>query len=86
MDQVTQQNAAMVEEATAASHSLAQEAEELSRLMGQFRVGAKSSAGGRMAKGRATAPQAPVRTARVKVAAVAGGQGRRASEDAWDEF
>jgi len=39
MDQVTQQNAAMVQEATAASHALAAEAEELSRLVGQFNVG-----------------------------------------------
>jgi methyl-accepting chemotaxis protein len=40
MDQVTQQNAAMVEQATAASHSLGQEAEGLARLVGQFRLGA----------------------------------------------
>ncbi len=39
MDQVTQQNAAMVEEATAASHALAAEAGELSRLVAQFSVG-----------------------------------------------
>jgi methyl-accepting chemotaxis protein len=39
MDQVTQQNAAMVEQATASSHSLAQEADELARLFGQFRIG-----------------------------------------------
>ena len=38
MDQVTQQNAAMVEEATAASHGLAQEAESLMGLVGQFRI------------------------------------------------
>ncbi len=38
MDQVTQQNAAMVEEATAASHSLLAEAEELSRLVSQFQT------------------------------------------------
>ncbi len=38
MDQVTQQNAAMVEETTAASHALAGEADELSRLVGQFQV------------------------------------------------
>jgi methyl-accepting chemotaxis protein len=38
MDQVTQQNAAMVEEATAASHSLAGEALELGRLVGQFHL------------------------------------------------
>ncbi len=39
MDQVTQQNAAMVEQATAASHSLSDEAAELARLVGQFRIG-----------------------------------------------
>jgi methyl-accepting chemotaxis protein len=40
MDKVTQQNAAMVEQATAASHSLTSEAEELTRLVGQFKTGA----------------------------------------------
>ena len=39
MDQVTQQNAAMVEQSTAASHGLAGEAQELARLVGQFRIG-----------------------------------------------
>ena len=39
MDQVTQQNAAMVEQSTAASHSLAQEAESLQASVGRFRVG-----------------------------------------------
>jgi methyl-accepting chemotaxis protein len=39
MDQVTQQNAAMVEESTAASHSLAGEAEELSNLVSHFEIG-----------------------------------------------
>jgi methyl-accepting chemotaxis protein len=38
MDQVTQQNAAMVEESTAASHALADQAQELERLVGQFRT------------------------------------------------
>ena len=38
MDQVTQQNAAMVEESTAASHALAQETGELTRLIGAFRL------------------------------------------------
>ena len=40
MDQVTQQNAAMVEQSTAASHGLSQETAELVRLTGQFQVGA----------------------------------------------
>jgi methyl-accepting chemotaxis protein len=39
MDQVTQQNAAMVEQSTAASHSLAQETSQLSDLVAQFQVG-----------------------------------------------
>jgi len=39
MDQVTQQNAAMVEESTAASHALSQETVQLSRLIAQFQVG-----------------------------------------------
>ena len=38
MDQVTQQNAAMVEQTTAASHSLAKEAGELAQLMTRFRL------------------------------------------------
>jgi methyl-accepting chemotaxis protein len=38
MDQATQQNAAMVEESTAAGHSLAHEAAELTQLIGQFRL------------------------------------------------
>jgi methyl-accepting chemotaxis protein len=43
MDQATQQNAAMVEEATAASTSLAGEAEELARLVRQFEIGGAGS-------------------------------------------
>ena len=38
MDQATQQNAAMVEQSTAASHALSNEAAELSRLVGRFRL------------------------------------------------
>jgi methyl-accepting chemotaxis protein len=45
MDQVTQQNAAMVEQTNAASHTLAGDAENLSRLVGQFKVGADQKVG-----------------------------------------
>jgi len=38
MDQVTQQNAAMVEQSTAASHGLSGEAQELARLVSQFNI------------------------------------------------
>jgi methyl-accepting chemotaxis protein len=43
MDQVTQQNAAMVEESTAASHALAREAQDLARLIGRFKVGEQAA-------------------------------------------
>jgi methyl-accepting chemotaxis protein len=48
MDHVTQQNAAMVEETTAATHNLANESNELARLVGRFKVpsSARGSAGG----------------------------------------
>ncbi len=62
MDQVTQQNAAMVEEATAASHSLATEAEALSRLVGEFRIdGAGGSHQAPPPKRPAPAPKNPAR-------------------------
>ncbi|MGO8462917.1 methyl-accepting chemotaxis protein, partial [Rhizobium ruizarguesonis] len=38
MDQGTQQNEAMVEESTAASHNLATEAAALNNLLGKFRL------------------------------------------------
>ena len=41
MDQMTQQNAALVEQSTAASHALADKAAELARLTGQFQVGVR---------------------------------------------
>ena len=43
IDQGTQQNAAMAEEATAACHSLAEEAEVLSELVRQFKVDGQES-------------------------------------------
>ena len=42
MDQVTQQNAAMVEQSTAASHSLAKEADTLALLVSRFRTQARA--------------------------------------------
>jgi len=44
MDRMTQQNAAMSEEATAASRSLAEESEQLRILLGQFNVAAEEDA------------------------------------------
>jgi methyl-accepting chemotaxis protein len=58
MDQVTQQNAAMVEQSTAASHSLAQEAEALQTSVAQFKVG-QGSEGHAAAARRSPAPARP---------------------------
>ncbi|MQB09911.1 methyl-accepting chemotaxis protein [Agrobacterium sp. ICMP 6402] len=44
MDQDTQKNAAMVEEMTAASHTLAGEVDALNRLLGQFELGSGTDA------------------------------------------
>ena len=58
MDKVTQQNAAMVEQSTAASHSLAGEAEELTRLVKQFKTGA-AQRNRAVPGGSSKAPSAP---------------------------
>ncbi|WP_312780413.1 methyl-accepting chemotaxis protein [Brevundimonas sp.] len=49
MDQMTQQNAAMVEQSTAASHSLAQETTSLADLMRRFRISAEAAPAARPA-------------------------------------
>ncbi|WP_170975901.1 HAMP domain-containing methyl-accepting chemotaxis protein [Rhizobium sp. FY34] len=53
MDQGTQQNAAMVEEATATAHQLSTEAQELQRLLGQFRLAQSGQPGYSQQYGRA---------------------------------
>jgi methyl-accepting chemotaxis protein len=53
MDQMTQQNAAMVEETSAASQSLASEAQALDRLTGRFQLGAGPGALPQAARRRA---------------------------------
>jgi methyl-accepting chemotaxis protein len=81
MDQVTQQNAAMVEESTAASHGLAREADELMRLIGGFRLG-----GTPMGSDHPTRVDAP-RIAALKTVG-RGGAALKVVEDAetWEEF
>ncbi|GBQ44530.1 methyl-accepting chemotaxis protein [Acidocella aminolytica] len=82
MDQVTQQNAAMVEESTAASHALATEAGELARLVGQFRIGENRKSA------RSVVPRQTKAVARLanKVPAVKTLVPVAASGDDWDEF
>jgi methyl-accepting chemotaxis protein len=86
MDQVTQQNAAMVEESTAASHSLAQETEQLARQLGSFRLGKPAAV--------ETLRPAPAKAAARAKPAARGGGGYAAAtaraaapiEDGWQEF
>jgi methyl-accepting chemotaxis protein len=93
MNLVTQQNAAMVEESTAAGHSLSEETSKLSRLMGQFRVGrvaAGSTLRAELTKAAPHALRAPAKPTspaaascgKVAVAAVGGG----AAAESWTEF
>ncbi|APG85073.1 methyl-accepting chemotaxis protein [Sinorhizobium americanum] len=56
LDQMTQQNAAMVEQTNAASHTLAQDAEKLSDILSQFRNGQVSEKTMRAAAPAAAAP------------------------------
>jgi len=86
MDQVTQQNAAMVEESTAASHALAREAESLRRLMGQFSIGAGSPRPVETAAA-APAPASPAREQQKRVANAFATQGATALKtEQWEEF
>ena len=93
MNLVTQQNAAMVEESTAAGHSLSEETSKLSHLMGQFRVGRAAAGSTLRAELAKAAPHAfrmsakatsPAAAARANVAVAAAGGGSAA--ESWREF
>ncbi len=89
MDQVTQQNAAMVEESTAATNRLADEASNLSRLIARFNLGTGGPAASAYSAPRATrdsGPAAsPARKLVGKVAAAFHGNAALA-HDNWEEF
>ncbi len=93
MDQVTQQNAAMVEESTAASHALAHETQELSRLISRFDLGELESAS--KAPARAAHRAAPTPSRRAAAPATAHATRGNAAlavavaepdAESWDEF
>ena len=75
LDQVTQQNAAMFEETTAASHALTREAEALNATMGHFQIGAGAAPGSGAHSGSSSAAAsrraASAATAPVTIAAAA---------------
>jgi methyl-accepting chemotaxis protein len=87
MDQVTQQNAAMVEESTAASQALALEAEGLAALIERFEIGESAGEHPRTempARVRAPATPRPASLPRQRgnLALVA----NNPSENEWEDF
>ena len=79
MDRMTQQNAAMVEESTAAARSLADEASQLAQLVTQFRTSSANVV-------QIAPPAAPVTEASVRVAARPMVAGNTALDEDWAEF
>ncbi len=94
MDQGTQQNAAMVEQSTAASHSLAKEAASLNQLLSRFNLGdgthrAMPAASAPKVASSASRPAAsPARALGRKIASAFGGGSAAAAvaQDTWEEF
>ena len=91
MDRVTQQNAAMVEQSTAASRSLADEARELTVIVGGFRgIDDPASTGRSITRSASTpttiAPMQPAQSARQS--AVVGNLALKSTDasDDWSEF
>ena len=91
IDQGTQQNAAMVEQTTASSHSLANEAEALFELVSRFKLGTATPADAHKIT-TPTAAQAPDKTASpqhhlaARVSASFGGAATARQAENWTEF
>ncbi|RTL63236.1 MAG: methyl-accepting chemotaxis protein, partial [Hyphomicrobiales bacterium] len=89
MDKATQQNAAMVEQSTAASHTLKHEATQLAEVIGNFRIGASSPVAERAVRARAPAPvsrrasPAPAPARRPAQAAL---KAEAVASDDWQDF
>ncbi len=86
IDQGTQQNAAMVEESTAASYSLAKEVTALNELLGQFNLQKGRLHARPVAASERSSPAAsPARSLRAKIAGAFGASAAAASSS-WEEF
>lgn len=93
MDRVTQKNAAMVEESTAACHALTNESDELSRLVAHFDIGKTSGFHNTPIAPSAPSAPSPVHEQQGRAAAFfASNQGSTAlavhvdDEDDWQDF
>jgi methyl-accepting chemotaxis protein len=85
MDQMTQQNAAMVEQTSAASQALAHEGDELARLISRFKVEAPSDVKVQVAAGRSTRTARPPAPTPLKPMRAVAGSSSGVS-DSWAEF
>ncbi|MCA1403546.1 CHASE3 domain-containing protein [Ensifer sp. IC3342] len=85
MDQGTQQNAAMVEQSTAASHNLAREATALDSLIAQFKLGDRRRVAVAVASSAAKPVASPARQLGQKLARSFGSAAVVQSQD-WTEF
>ena len=97
MDQTTQQNAAMVEQSTAASTALAGEADKLRQLVSQFQVGMAAASGSargvassrshlKVASATAHQVASPAKRMIGKLANAFGGGSAAPAAQGWDEF
>ena len=93
MDEVTQQNAALVEEAAAASQSMQEQAGELAHVVGFFKTGNHVASAPKLTPVRAapaaakiTAPAARPAPARKAVAAAPARRSHAGAESEWEEF
>ena len=90
MDQSTQQNATMVEQSSAASHSLSQETNHLAELTDQFQLGGRSDDAAIRRELQKVAPHAFAKPARPTAAKLNPPPASRprvaAKQDNWDEF
>ncbi|MEO1490638.1 MAG: methyl-accepting chemotaxis protein [Pseudomonadota bacterium] len=88
LDQVTQQNAAMVEESTAASHELTTEALELAALVGKFHLETDALETAMTQRDTGPAATLPVEPAKPAARALptAGATALQPSEDDWEDF
>jgi len=92
LDQVTQQNAAMFEETTAASHALTREAQTLTQTMGRFQTDREATAPENVVSPRFSnrrrdpAPSAVAQNATGSAHGHEATVGAGADDDGWDEF
>ncbi len=87
MDEMTQQNAALVEEAAAASESLDEQGKNLQRMMAFFDVGDDRVEVGESPVAESPAPKAaPTRRAAKKPAAPKASPAVESNDDEWGEF